>query len=196
MVEVGGGVLADGADIVRRQRFALVDIAADAADPMMELFILRGGGLGLGFWLDMGKIVGIGGAGQVVLGAGFGDLRDKQGMAAAIDGGDHLPADDGIGDLPVRCSRPLVLRAQPSKPSNLSTSRPLWKPNRRNSAKGAFSVRMETLKPPVRRIISWVKLALFTAIRILWGSAVTCMEVLMMQPLSFSPSRAVRTNRP
>ena len=47
-----------------------------------------------------------------------------------------------------------------------------------------------------RQIISWVKLALFTAIRILWGSAVTCMEVLMMQPLSFSPSRAVRTNRP
>lgn len=53
-------MLADGADIVRRERFALVDIAADAADPMMELFILRGGGLGLGFWLDMGKIVGIG----------------------------------------------------------------------------------------------------------------------------------------
>ena len=151
LVEVGGGVLADGADIVRRQRFALVDIAADAADPMMELFTLRGGGLWLGFWLDMGKIVGIGGTGQVVLGAGFGDLCDKQGMAAAIDGGDHLPADDGIGDLPGEVQQAI-------------------------GAAGAALEALEFIDLP----------AALEAER----------PELCKWPLSFSPSRAVRTNRP
>ena len=49
---------------------------------------------------------------------------------------------------------------------------------------------------PVLRIMSWVKLPLFTVMLMRFGLLVSWAAVLMMQPLSLSPSLAVSTNRP
>ena len=78
-------MLAQGAYIVRRQLIALVNIAADLADPT-GFFLRSGRRLGL----DMVEIVLIGHAGHVVQILRLGQLCHKQGVAAPIIGLQYL----------------------------------------------------------------------------------------------------------
>ena len=75
----------------------------------------------------------------------------------------------------------------------MSMVAPLWKPKRLKRSNDADSAMTETLKTPVRAIMPQVWFALLTATHTRSGSFVTCWNVLTMQPLSLSPSRAVST---
>ena len=79
---------------------------------------------------------------------------------------------------------PFSARATFSKPSNLSALRPLCMPKRWNSANGVLVVSAETLKRPLSRIMSCVRLPLLTEMEMRSGSLATCTAVLMMQALS------------
>ena len=88
-------MLAQGADEVRGQLVALVEIAADAAHEAAAGFGL--GGLGLGLGLDVGEIVGVGHGRRVGELAGLGDQRDVEHVGAAVDGLLHLARNQGVG---------------------------------------------------------------------------------------------------
>ena len=65
-------------------------------------------------------------------------------------------------------------------------------PKRWKKAKGVSSVSTERLKRPVSLIMSQVRFLLMTQMERSFGSEAHCTAVLMMQPFSLSPERAVR----
>ena len=76
--KIGGGMLAERADEIRREFIAFIDIAADFADPA---FLLRGGLLRL----DVVLIVGIGHGVEVGKRLGFRHAADEHAVGAEID---------------------------------------------------------------------------------------------------------------
>ena len=82
-------VLAQGADKVLRQGFALIDVAADRADVALLA-------LGLGFGLDVCVVVGVGHGLAVRDGTGFGDGADEHTVALQIHVLLHLQGQDGV----------------------------------------------------------------------------------------------------
>ena len=89
-------MLAQGADIVGGQLVPLVDVAADLAHPPL---LLAGGGGGGGPGLDVGLIVGVGGAGGGGKHAAVQHVGQEEGVGAQVGGGHHLAAQPGVGAL-------------------------------------------------------------------------------------------------
>lgn len=121
LFEIGGGVLAEGADIVRREGLSFVFEAADDTAPDCLCFFLGGWGIGgvggcghaFGICCGLGLICRVGcyftGGGldiiEIVLVCGGGGIReyltvgnvtDKHGMGTQIHGVQHFDGDGGI----------------------------------------------------------------------------------------------------
>ena len=87
-------MLAQGADIISREIFSLVNIAADLADPAC---LLLGSGCGLG--LNMVEVVLVSHTGNIVQHLCFGQISNEQGVRAPIVGLYHLAAEHAVGNL-------------------------------------------------------------------------------------------------
>ena len=95
-LEVAGGVLAPGADEVGGEFVALVDVAADFADPLL---LATCGGCGGGLGLDVLLVVGVGDAGAVAQHAGLHRHGDEHGVGAEVDALGDDTADDAVDVL-------------------------------------------------------------------------------------------------
>ena len=82
---------------------------------------------------------------------------------------------------------PSVLVGQ-SRPSNLSTLRPDCIPKRLIVSKVVLWSMMLSVKTPLSLSIWQVRFLLMQAMAILVGDAATCMHVLVIQPLTLSPT--------
>ena len=88
--EVRGGVLAGRADEVWRERFALVDVAADCADEALFLF-LRGG-----LWLDVLLVEAVGDGRNIRENFAVGNVRDEERVSSEVNGGDDARTDECV----------------------------------------------------------------------------------------------------
>ena len=95
-LEVAGGVLAPGADEVGGEFVALVDVAADFADPLL---LATYGGSGGGRGLEVLRVVGIGCAGAVAQHTGLHRHCDEHGVGAEVDALGDDTADDAVDEL-------------------------------------------------------------------------------------------------
>ena len=81
----------EGTDEVVGEEVALIDIAADGADPAFFL----GRGCGLRFRFDVGLVIGVSCAGVLIQHVAVEDIGEEEGMGAEVQGGNHLAGEPG-----------------------------------------------------------------------------------------------------